>query len=109
LNSDPLQPPAKRANQDSFDLFLNNAYRAFEDRVAAADTQGNKQQRVREYVLAQAPREFRRRDIERALPDISDATVRLVLNELRLEGLIEAEGPGRGARWRRLRSATSTG
>lgn len=91
-----------------FARILDNAYRAFEDRVAAADAQGNKQQRVREYVLTQGPREFRRRDVERALPDISDATVRLVLNELRLEGLIEAEGPGRGARWRRLRSPGST-
>ena len=48
------------------------------------------------------PRQFRRRDIERALPGISDATVRLVLAELREEGKIEAQGAGRGARWRRL-------
>jgi Fic family protein len=85
-----------------FARILEGAYGAFEDRVGAADQQGSKQHRVREYVLSRGPREFRRRDVERALPDISDATVRLVLNELRLEKLIEAEGPGRGARWRRL-------
>lgn len=92
-----------------FARILEAAYRAFEDRVAAVAPQGNKQQRVREYVLSQGPPEFRRRDVERALPDISDATVRLVLNELRLEGLIESEGPGRGARWRRLRARASPG
>ena len=90
-----------------FTRILENACGIFEERIGGADQQGNKQQRVREYALARGPREFRRRDVERALPDISDATVRLVLNELRLEGLIEAEGPGRGARWQRLRSPAS--
>lgn len=83
---------------------LASAYRAFEERVAAARSQsgGNKQERVREYVLEHAPSAFRRRDIERALPGISDATVRLVLAELREEGRIRSEGAGRGARWQRL-------
>jgi Fic family protein len=92
-----------------FARILEDAYRAFEARVGAGSPQGNKQHRVREYVLSQGPQEFKRRDIERAHPDISDATVRLVLNELRLEKLIEAEGPGRGARWRLLHSSASEG
>ncbi len=79
------------------------AYDDFERRVAAADEQtGSKQQRVREYVLRHAPPVFRRRDVERALPGISPATIRLVLAELRAERAIVAEGSGRGARWRRL-------
>jgi Fic family protein len=84
-----------------FVTILADAYRAFEERVDAAGPEGNKQSRVREYVLSQGPPEFRRREVERALPDVSDATVRLVLNELREEGLIQATGAGRGARWRR--------
>lgn len=81
---------------------LAGAYDDFEQRVAAAGEQtGSKQERVREYVLHQAPAEFRRRDVERALPGISPATIRLVLGELRDEGKIEPQGSGRGARWRR--------
>ncbi|HEX5762739.1 MAG TPA: Fic family protein [Solirubrobacterales bacterium] len=80
-----------------------SAYDAFEERIAAAGAQtGGKQERVREHILHHAPAEFRRRDVERALPGISDATVRLVLAELRAEGKIASEGGGRGARWRRL-------
>jgi len=79
------------------------AYEAFEERVAAARSQtGSKQERVREHILMHAPASFRRRDIERALPGVSDATVRLVLAELRSEGKIKAEGSGRGARWQRM-------
>ena len=84
---------------------LAGAYEDFEQRVAAAgDATGSKQDRVRHYILDQAPVEFRRRDIERALPDISNATIRLVLNGLRDAHKIHAEGSGPGARWRRLTS-----
>lgn len=82
---------------------LGDAYDTFEQRVAAGDaTVGSKQDRVREYILHQAPAEFRRRDIERALLGISTATIRLVLNELRDARLIKPEGSGPGARWHRL-------
>ena len=82
---------------------LAGAYDDFERRVAAADRQiGSKQDRVRGFVLEQAPAVFRRRDVERALPGISLATIRLVLNELRDAGKIRPEGSGPGARWHRL-------
>ncbi|HEX5984100.1 MAG TPA: Fic family protein [Solirubrobacterales bacterium] len=82
---------------------LASAYGDFEERVSSARSQfGNKRERVREYILEHAPETFRRRDIERALPGISEATVRLVLGELRTEGSIASEGAGRGSRWRRL-------
>lgn len=82
---------------------LASAYDDFEERVAAAGSQkGSKQERVREHILSHAPETFRRRDIERALPGISDATIRLVLAELRDEGRVTPEGTGRGARWRRI-------
>jgi Fic family protein len=86
-----------------FSGILLSAYEDFEKRVASARSRsGNKRERVREHILEHAPGVFRRRDVERALPGISNATVRLVLAELREEGKIEAEGAGRGARWRRL-------
>lgn len=82
---------------------ISDAYDDFEARVSGTDAgPANKQQRVREHVLDHAPSEFRRRDIERALPEVSPATVRLALNELRDEGRIEAVGGGPRARWRRV-------
>jgi Fic family protein len=81
---------------------LSIAYADFEASVAAArETAGNKQARVRRYILEQAPADFSRRDVERALPGVSVATIRLVLNELRDQGLIAARGAGPGARWTR--------
>lgn len=81
---------------------LSGAYDDFEQRVAAArDTVGSKQDRARAYILEQAPASFRRRDLERALPGVSPATIRLVLNQLRDEGRITVDGGGAGARWQR--------
>ena len=86
---------------------LADAYENFEQRVAAtAQNTGSKQERVRDYILRQAPEEFRRRDIERALPGISLATIRLVLKGLRDEQKIRPEGSGPGARWHRLSGST---
>lgn len=81
---------------------LAAAYESFERRLASATTSGNKQERVREFVLHQAPAEFRWRDVGRALPDISAPTIRVVLNALRDEGRIRSTGSGPGARWHRL-------
>jgi Fic family protein len=79
-----------------------DAYDDFERRIAAEGTRtGSKQDQVRDHILRDAQPEFSRRDVERALPGISQATIRLVLNELRDAGRIEVEGAGPGARWRR--------
>ena len=82
---------------------LASAYDDFEQKIAAAGEQsGNKQERARDYILNEAPARFRRRDVERALPGISLATIRLVLTELRDSGQIKPEGSGAGARWTRM-------
>jgi len=81
---------------------IEGAYGDFEQRVAASDEpEGNKQDRVRRHILEKAPETFRRREIERALPEVSPATIRLVINSLRDSGEIVAEGAGPSARWRR--------
>ena len=83
---------------------LADAYALLEQRVAAgAGTRRlSKQQRVRVWVLDQAPARFRFREIRRAVPGVSDATIKLVLGELRNAGLIEAERGGSQSEWRRL-------
>lgn len=81
---------------------LASAGEELEERVATARAPtGSKRARVREHVLGHGPARFRRRDVERALPGVSNGTVRLVLAELRAEGKIEVDGGGRGAGWRR--------
>lgn len=79
-----------------------DAYDDFERRIAVESKRtGSKQDQVGDHILRDAQPEFSRRDVERALPGISQATIRLVLNELRDAGRIEVEGAGPGARWRR--------
>jgi Fic family protein len=82
---------------------LAGAYDDFEGRLVGADTgAATKQERVRDYILREAPAEFRRRDVERAFPGVSAATIRLVLSELRDASLIRSQGSGPAAHWSRL-------
>jgi Fic family protein len=83
---------------------LGAAYDRFEARVAAETGPGNKQDRVRAYVLSHGPARFRITDIRSALPGISDQTIRLVLAELKSSGLAINDGPGRSASWSRITS-----
>lgn len=80
---------------------LAEAYRRFAGHAAAEHSAGTKQDRVRDYVVRQAPVVFRVADIRAALPGISDPTIRLVLQQLRGDGLIVPDGAGRTAVWRR--------
>lgn len=89
---------------------LDGAYSDFEHHVAARRGLSglSKQQRVRSYVLEHAAPTFRIREIRRALPGVSDETIRLVLAQLVKEGRIEID-PLAGARgpqaaWRRIAS-----
>ena len=80
---------------------LGETYDRFEARVTGATSGANKQQRVRDFVLHQGPAEFRIADIRRALPGVSDNTIRLVLGELRSAEQVDNDGTGRSASWRR--------
>ena len=86
---------------------IADAYAVFADRAAAARTPGTKQQRVREHILRHAPATFRLADLRTAVPGISDQTFRLVLEQLRNEGRIRADGTGRSATWTRTNTAPS--
>jgi Fic family protein len=80
---------------------LAEAYRIFARRAAAERPAGSKQDRVRDYVLRCAPPVFRVADVRAALPGISDQTIRIVLGDLRREGVVTPDGVGRAAVWRR--------
>ena len=75
------------------------AYQEFEDRVGNIEAgKGSKSKRVRE-ALERKTVPFKIEEIKREVPDVSKDTIRNVLREMRDEGLIRAEGRGRGARW----------
>lgn len=81
-----------------FVRLLGGAYSLFEQRSASADS-GGKRDRVKRYVLEQAPSRFRISDVRASLPGISDGTIRNALDDLRTEGTVDVDGPGRGATW----------
>ena len=85
-----------------FTRVIAGTYAVFADRAAASQTPGTKQQRVREHILRRALATFRLADIRTAVPGVSDQTIRLVLEQLRSEGEVRADGTGRSATWTRI-------
>jgi Fic family protein len=86
---------------------LSDGYNRFEERIAGATRPegGTKQHRARDHILNAGPSRFRFRDLKRALPGISEHTLRLVLRQLKSEGLVRSEGRGAGAVWVRTDTA----
>jgi len=81
---------------------LGLAYGLFGQRAASATGGGgSKRDRVKRYVLEQAPPRFRIADVRLSLPGISDGTIRNALDDLRDDGRVDVDGPGRGATWSR--------
>jgi hypothetical protein len=90
-----------------FTSVIAAAYAAFANLAAVAQSAGTKQQRVREHILRHAPATFRLAELRTALPGVSDQTFRLVLEQLRREGKVRADGTGRSATWTRRNTASS--
>jgi len=88
-----------------FTNVIADTYTVFAHRAAAAKTPGTKQQRIREHILRHAPVTFRLADIRTAVPGVSDQTIRLVLEQLKNERKVRADGTGRAATWTRTMSA----
>jgi Fic family protein len=80
---------------------LLRAYGEFEDRVGRITPgRGSKTRQVRDAALRQVAA-FAISDVERLCPGVGRDMVRLVLRQLRDEGLLVSSGVGRGAKWRR--------
>lgn len=81
---------------------LLRAYKEFEERVGTITPgRGTKTRQVREAALRQITL-FSISDIERAAPGVGRDMVRVVLRQLRDEGLLVSTGAGRAAKWRRV-------
>jgi hypothetical protein len=81
---------------------IAEAYEALAERAADHQSGVTKQDRVRNYVLNHAGLSFEMADVRRAVPGVSDQTARLVLRELKNEGLVRPSGVGRGTKWVRV-------
>ena len=81
---------------------LLKAYSELEERVGLIGTgKGSKTQQVRAAVGRRvAP--FSISELQRDCPGVSKEMLRVVLRQLRDEGLLISEGKGRGARWRKV-------
>jgi len=77
---------------------VERAYTAFVGHAEEETRHGSKQERVRRHLEEHAAQSFSIADLRQALPGISDATLRLVLRQLRDEGLVSTT-TGRGAQW----------
>ena len=78
---------------------LLRAYGEFEERVGTlAKGRGSKTEQVRRAVERRAA-PFAISDIEKECPGVSRDMIRVVLRQLRDEGVIVSRGRGRGAKW----------
>jgi len=78
---------------------LLRAYREFEGRVGTLTMgKGSKAQHIG-ITIKNMMGPFSISDIERACPSVSRDTIRLVLRQLRDEGVIVPQGKGRSAKW----------
>lgn len=78
---------------------LARGYERFEQRAVSERSTDTKQDRVRGYVLDDAPQIFKIADVRVALPGVSDPTIRLTLEQLKKEGQVIPQGRGRSAVW----------
>ena len=105
-----LESSSRRWHEDSHDPFpwlryfwgiLLRSYREFEDRVVLIKPgRGSKTKQVRDVISRQVS-PFAISDIERLCPGVGRDLVRLVLRQLRDEGLVVSSGVGRAATWTR--------
>ena len=78
---------------------LIRAYREFEERIGEVKSgKGSKSNHIRT-VIARKTDPFAISDIESNCPGISRDTVRLVIRQMKEEGLLVLQGKGRGAKW----------
>lgn len=86
-------------------LYCTRRTTLLEARIVAGTSGGTKQDRVRDFVLLHAADTFTIADIRKALPGVSDNTIRLVLGDLKGRGRITNDGTARSAKWCRTEAA----
>ncbi|MCG6171315.1 Fic family protein [Anoxybacillus sp. LAT_35] len=77
------------------------AYKKLEERVGYVETsRGNKRKRIKDFIEGKIGY-FTKEEIRHACPDISEATINRVLNELKEAKKITPIGKGRSAKWKK--------
>lgn len=82
---------------------LLKVYQRFDDEILTADIRpgrGAKTELINKFVSEQQ-QHFSSADVSKSFPTISSDMIRTALRSLRDQGVIEAQGHGRGAVWRK--------
>jgi len=79
---------------------LRSAYRELEERLGRHSLPRGSKTEIIEAAAREFPEEFTIRDVERACPEASRETIRRALRRLSVDGFLECNGRGPGARWR---------
>lgn len=78
------------------------AYKDLETRVGIIETKkGGKSQRIQSFIEKKIGY-FTKSDIRAACPDVSEATINRVMNDMKAQRLIESVGLGRNAKWKKI-------
>lgn len=83
---------------------INAAYREFEQRTHRLGGRGSKRALIERFIASSISNEFTIGDVRRASPAASDSYIKKVLGGLKAAGVIEPQGVGRSAKWKRRRS-----
>ena len=79
------------------------AYQQLEERVDLGSGRGSKTAAVEHFVRTNLSDVFTIADVRKVAPHVGDQMIGNILRRLKAEGVLSAEGAGRGASWRRLR------
>jgi Fic family protein len=80
-----------------------SAYSQFEERADSLSGRGSKEEAVRDFVESSVSNVFSLGDVRDAMPGVSDAYIRRILQAMRAEGRLTSTGAGRGAKWHKSR------
>jgi Fic family protein len=110
---DALEAAGRGWHEDAHDIMpwlhyflgiVTRAYVLFEERVGQVGGRGSKVAAIENFVRTNLSDVFTFRDVCNAVPIASERHVSNTLQRLRRGGVIQPEGAGRGARWRRLKT-----
>lgn len=83
---------------------ITAAYNEFESRVGAVAGRGSKAEAITQFIRSSLSDEFTVADVRRAAPNASQSYISKKLAGLRDQGVIQPQGTGKSARWRRLKT-----
>jgi len=80
------------------------AYQEFEERTGVVGGRGSKRARIQRFIETKVSDAFTIADVRRASTQAGDSYIRVILGDLKVDGVSEPVGRGRSAKWRRVKA-----